>query len=43
MPDWKSAFVAPSRIDNFAQYLTGNLHNFPDSEGFIPPYTDELS
>lgn len=40
--DWRNNFVQPSRLDEFAQYLTGNLHNYEDKEGFIPPYTDEL-
>lgn len=42
MIDWKRKFCQPSRLDNYAQYLTGNLHNYQDKDGCLPEYTEEL-
>lgn len=36
--DWKQKFCQPSKLDEFAQYLTGNTHNYQNAE----EYTEEL-
>jgi len=36
--DWKQKFCQPSKLDEFAQYLTGNTHNYENAE----EYTEEL-
>ena len=36
--DWKQKFCQPSKLDEFAQYLTGNTHNYKNAE----EYTEEL-
>lgn len=44
MIDWKRKFCQPSKLDNYAQYLTGDLYDskYKDAEGCVPPYTEEL-
>jgi hypothetical protein len=40
--DWRNKFTQPSKLDNFAQFLTGRLHEYEDVTGMVPDYTDEL-